>query len=186
MSQVPADDPALRFTVAFVNTYDLLEHPPDRLTVGVAADLAAEHHRPDLAAALAGSSLMKIKRVRKFLYAVFAGDTAEAKQDALNHVFAYVGALPRVVSGPRLAIVTDSDDPVRHLGAWCADALAQALLSGGPDRIGTCAADPCRCGFVDRTRAGRQRYCRQLCNDRVAAAKYRSRISLADPASPGA
>jgi len=36
-----------------------------------------------------------------------------------------------------------------------ADALSNVLASGGGDRLGVCVADPCRCGYVDRTRAGR-------------------------------
>jgi predicted RNA-binding Zn ribbon-like protein len=175
MSQVPADEPALRLAVDFVNTYDLLEHPADRLTVDLTTQLLTEHGQPQLAAALADASLMKLKRVRSFLYAIFAGETASEKQAAVNHIFAYVGAIPRVVDGPRLVAATESDDPVRQLGALCADALARALVTGGSDRIGTCAANPCKCGYVDRTRAGRQRYCSQLCNDRVAAANYRIR-----------
>ncbi|MGW5667042.1 CGNR zinc finger domain-containing protein [Micromonospora sp. NPDC003776] len=35
--------------------------------------------------------------------------------------------------------------------------------------------DPCRAPYLDRTRAGRQRYCCELCNNRAAAAAYRSR-----------
>jgi predicted RNA-binding Zn ribbon-like protein len=175
MSQVPADEPALRLAVDFVNTYDLLEPRPDRLTVDLAARLVDQHGEPELASALADASLMKLRRIRSYLYTVFAGATGDEKISAVNNVFTYVGAQPRIVNGPRLVAVTDSDDPVRQLGALCADALARALVSGGPSRIGTCAGDPCKCGFVDRTRAGRQRYCSQLCNDRVAAANYRSR-----------
>jgi predicted RNA-binding Zn ribbon-like protein len=58
-----------------------------------------------------------------------------------------------------------------------ADALAQVLTEGGADRLRTCVADPCRCVYVDRTRAGRQRYCCELCNDRMASAAYRRRQS---------
>ena len=75
----------------------------------------------------------------------------------------------------RLAAVAPDGDAVRRLGALCADALARAMAVGGPGRFGTCAGHPCRCGYVDRTRAGRQRFCCQLCNDRTAAAAYRSR-----------
>ncbi|WP_406045483.1 CGNR zinc finger domain-containing protein [Micromonospora sp. NBC_00898] len=41
--------------------------------------------------------------------------------------------------------------------------------------FGVCAADGCRAPYLDRTRAGRQRYCCELCNNRAAAAAYRSR-----------
>jgi len=56
-----------------------------------------------------------------------------------------------------------------------ADALARALAEGGAERLRTCVGDPCRCVYVDRTRAGRQRYCCELCNDRMASAAYRRR-----------
>jgi predicted RNA-binding Zn ribbon-like protein len=71
--------------------------------------------------------------------------------------------------------VAGDDDPVRSLATLLADALAQAMTAGGPERFGVCAADPCRCAYLDRTRAGRRRFCCQWCTDRVAAAAYRDR-----------
>jgi predicted RNA-binding Zn ribbon-like protein len=77
----------------------------------------------------------------------------------------------------RLAVT--GTDPTADLSAEVAalvlDALTHAMATGGPDRFGTCVGAPCACVYVDRTRAARQRFCCQLCNDRVAAAAYRSR-----------
>jgi predicted RNA-binding Zn ribbon-like protein len=73
------------------------------------------------------------------------------------------------------ALAGSDPDPVTELAAVATDGLVQAMAVGGPGRFGTCAGEPCRCAYVDRTRAGRQRFCCQLCNDRVAAAAYRSR-----------
>jgi predicted RNA-binding Zn ribbon-like protein len=93
---------------------------------------------------------------------------------ALDELLVYVDARARMVDA-RIAAVSPDNDPVRRLGALSADALARAMAVGGPGRFGTCAGHPCRCGYVDRTRAGRQRFCCQLCNDRMAAAAYRER-----------
>jgi predicted RNA-binding Zn ribbon-like protein len=45
----------------------------------------------------------------------------------------------------------------------------------GTGRLGVCGSDPCRCVFVDRTRAGTRKYCCTYCNDRFAARAYRRR-----------
>ena len=174
MSSVPPDDPALHLAVAFVNTYDLLEDPPDYLTAERAGRLADRFGQPYLAAPLRHADLDALRAVRDRLYGVFAADTDDGKLAALDDVLAHVDARARMRDG-RLAAVAADADPVRRLGALCADALARAMAVGGPGRFGTCAGHPCRCGYVDRTRAGRQRFCCQLCNDRTAAAAYRQR-----------
>jgi predicted RNA-binding Zn ribbon-like protein len=172
VSPVPPDEPALRLAVAFVNTYDLLEEPPDYLTPEIAGRIAGRHGYQDLATTLPGADLDALRRVRDGLYRVFAEDDKAA---ALNAVLEGADARARIVPPGRLAAVAPDDDPVRVLAALCADALARALVVGGPQRLGTCAGHPCRCGYVDRTRAGRQRFCCQLCNDRMASAAYRGR-----------
>jgi predicted RNA-binding Zn ribbon-like protein len=175
MSPVPPDEPGLRLAIAFVNTYDLLADPPDRLTLDVAGKLADRHGRPDLASGLPDSDIGRLRELRALLYAVFAGESDAAKVAALNAVLERVDARARFLAEGRLAVMARDDDPVDRLGALCADALARAMAIGGPGRLGTCAGHPCRCGYVDRTRAGRQRFCCELCNDRAAAAAYRSR-----------
>lgn len=177
MSPVPADTPALRLALAFVNTYDLLETPPDYLSVPVLQRLARRHGRAGLAHALGDADIDELRALRDKLYPVFAGATEHAKVAALRSLVD--GARVSLVDdgGLRLAVVSAGDDPVRRFAALVTDALVHAMVSGGPDRFGTCAGHPCRCVYVDRTRAGRQRYCCQLCNDRMAAAAYRSRRS---------
>ena len=54
-------------------------------------------------------------------------------------------------------------------------ALATQLVRHGTKRMGVCQADPCRCVFVDRSRARTRRYCCDQCNDRAAATAYRKR-----------
>ncbi|OLB78330.1 MAG: hypothetical protein AUI14_13525 [Actinobacteria bacterium 13_2_20CM_2_71_6] len=175
MSSVPPDDPALHLTVAYVNTYDLFPEPADHLTPDVAGRLAGRYGQARLAPGLRSADLDELRALRHRFYAVFAGDSDAAKLAALDEVLESIDARARLGADGRLAAIAPDDDPVRHLGAVCANALANAMAVGGPGRFGTCAAHPCACGYVDRTRAGRQRFCCQLCNDRTAAAAYRDR-----------
>ncbi len=175
MSPVPPDEPALHLAIAFVNTYDLLEEPPDYLTPERAEKIADRYGEPALGRALRRADLDALRSLRTRLYRVFAADDEAGKVTALDEVLGYVDARARMRPDAQLVAVAPDDDPVRRLGALCADALARAMAVGGPGRLGTCAGHPCRCGYVDRTRAGRQRFCCELCNDRAAAAAYRAR-----------
>jgi len=174
MSPVPPDEPALALAIDFLNTYDALETPPDRLSVELMHRVAGRHGYP---VTFAAGDLERLRALRERLRPVFADDDVDAKLAALNEVLeratAQVGR-----AGDRIRLLaTGGDDAVSRFGILVADALGHALAAGGPDRFGTCLADPCRCVYVDRTRSGRQRYCCELCNDRVAAANYRNRRS---------
>jgi predicted RNA-binding Zn ribbon-like protein len=98
---------------------------------------------------------------------------------AVNELLATEPAAARVIATPEGLRLSASGGrgPVGRYAVVLADALAQVLTEGGADRLRTCVADPCRCVYVDRTRAGRQRYCCELCNDRMASAAYRRRQS---------
>jgi predicted RNA-binding Zn ribbon-like protein len=174
MSSVPATDPWLGFVLDFCNTYDLLEDPPDRLSIPLMSRLAARHELP--APGLAGDDLDRARAVRDRLYEVFVAGAVDDQIGVLNELFGSYGATPRLVAGPRLA-ATGGSDPVARLAISSADALARAIAAGAGGRLRTCAGDPCRCVYVDRTKANRRRYCCELCNDRMASAAYRSRKS---------
>jgi predicted RNA-binding Zn ribbon-like protein len=185
MSAVPASDPGLRLAIDFVNTYDLLESPPDRLSAARAAQIARRHGYPDLADRLAAGgdrALARLRTLRGRLYSIFAAADPDATVAALNAALDAVPVRPRLAAeragGWRLAVAfRGPGDPIGELAAVVTDALAYAMATGGPGRFRTCVADPCRCVYVDRTRAGRQRFCCELCNDRMAAAAYRDRRS---------
>jgi predicted RNA-binding Zn ribbon-like protein len=179
MSPVPVDEPALALAVAVLNTYDALESPPDFLSVERVRRLATRYGFGALGEALEDGDLERLRALRERLRPVFADASADGKVAALDAVLAAeaTGAgLDRDGSTVRLR-ARGGRDAVGRLGVLLADALAHALCVGGPARFGTCVADPCRCVYVDRTRGGRQRYCCELCNDRVAAAAYRRRRS---------
>lgn len=213
MSPVPADDPALALAIDFLNTYDALETPPDRLSVDLVRRLVSKHGfaasvRPatnqpsadagrgiphesatggriadaDIGVTLAGeeftaADLEPLRRLREKLRPVFADPDPANKINVLDEVFRAEAAGVRVVAeAGRITLrAAGGNGPVGRFAVLITDALAQALAAGGPSRFGTCAADPCRCVYVDRTRSARQRYCCELCNDRMAAAAYRRR-----------
>ncbi|WP_179855072.1 CGNR zinc finger domain-containing protein [Paractinoplanes atraurantiacus] len=182
MSSVPADDPALELVIDFLNTYDDLATPPDRLSIQRVTELLDRHGQPALA--LRASDLESLRRLRERLRPAFASPDAAGKAAAVDDVLRTESARATVVvddAGTVALRATGGDGPVGQLAVLLADVLARALSTGGADRFGTCAADPCHCVYLDRTRSARQRYCCQLCNDRMAAAAYRRRSRAANP-----
>jgi predicted RNA-binding Zn ribbon-like protein len=163
-------DPLLGFVVDLCNTHDLLNDPPDRLSIVLARRIADRH---GVAVHLADSELERVRGVRDALVKVFAA-AVNHKGAAVNEILAEHGAQARLDGNLRLTAAGGADGVARFAIA-CADALARALADGGAERLRTCAGDPCRCVYVDRTRANRRRYCCELCNDRMAAAAYRRR-----------
>jgi predicted RNA-binding Zn ribbon-like protein len=174
MSKVPAADPLLGFVLDFCNSYDLLEDPPDRLSIPLVDRIAAHHGLPGFG--LLAADLEPVREVRNHLYAVFAAVSTADQVDLLNQLFSTHDAVPRLVlDGSVRMVATGGEGAVARLAVAAADALARAIADGSADRLRTCAGDPCRCVYVDRTKANRQRYCCELCNDRMASAAYRRR-----------
>jgi predicted RNA-binding Zn ribbon-like protein len=176
----PADDLAL--AVLLVNSLDQLADPPDRLTTvdWYAAVLAATGH-PRQAAALRPADVPGLRGLRDGLRATFTAGTAGAAAAALNPLLLAAAAIPVLIAGPGdsagLAVAPGAAGAAA-LAARLPAALAAFIARHGLRRLGSCAAGPCACVFVDRTRAGNRRYCRDLCNDRAAASAYRRRQSL--------
>jgi predicted RNA-binding Zn ribbon-like protein len=177
MSSVPAQEPALALAIAFLNTYDALEDPPDFLSVDLVRRLGRKHGI-DLEQ-LAEIDVERLRDLRERLRPVFAEPEPAAKVAALDTVLEAEATGAGLVErdGHIRLHASGGRDPLGAFAVLLADALAQAMATSSPSRFGTCAADPCRCVYVDRTRAARQRYCCELCNDRMAAAAYRRRSS---------
>jgi predicted RNA-binding Zn ribbon-like protein len=167
-----------------VNSVDLLESPPDRLSdlSWLSAAFGAAGHA-DLAAQLKPADLPLLRSLREALRAAFVLEEPE-------HVAAELNPWLASSRGPVLVPVDGSGDRLRlqvapgltgyaALAARLPAAVAVHLATYGTGRLGACASDPCRCVFVDRTRAGTRRYCCGYCNDRAAARSYRRRRSQA-------
>jgi predicted RNA-binding Zn ribbon-like protein len=170
----------LDLALLLVNSLDLLEEPADRLhdLTWLTAAFTAAGHR-ELAEPLQPADLPALRSLRESLRTAFVLDDSAAVCDALN-------VLLRESAAPDLVPVAGFSDRVRlevgvgltgyaALAARLPAAIAGYLAAHGTRRLGTCASDPCRCAFVDRTRAGTRRYCCGYCNDRAAARSYRRR-----------
>jgi predicted RNA-binding Zn ribbon-like protein len=172
----PASD--LDLVVLLLNSLDLLADPSDRLTdVTWFREVTSGLGRTDIGAALAAGDLAGLRQLRESLRAVFqAGSPGEAAA-LLNSMLVGASAVPQLVvsaAGIRLQ-VAPGERGLAALAARLPAALAEHIAHRGLDRLGTCAALPCQCAFVDHTRARTRRFCCSACNDRAAARLYRQR-----------
>jgi predicted RNA-binding Zn ribbon-like protein len=181
-----ADGPAgdLDLVVLLVNSHDLLADPADRLTdlAWLRAALRQAGH-PALARQLRAADLDRLRTLRSELRAVLDGDDITTAVARLNRLLVRARATPILVTdgeSARLAVAPDRAG-CAALVARLPAALAVHIAEHGRDRLGVCASDPCRCMFVDRTRAGSRRYCCGWCNDRSAARAYRRRRPTSQP-----
>jgi predicted RNA-binding Zn ribbon-like protein len=185
---VIVDDRAsdLDVVVSLLNTYDAYDAAPERLTsVESLKRLFAKIGWTDVATSrLAQRDVVAVKKLREQVRAIFAG---AADGDAAAAALACNALLARV--RPVLALQVDADrsalgvadagsDAVRRLEERVAVAVAVGLATPGV-RLGLCDAHPCRCAYVDRSRARSRRFCCELCADRFAAAAYRRRKGAA-------
>jgi predicted RNA-binding Zn ribbon-like protein len=173
----PASD--LELALLLVNSMDLLEDPPDRLSdLRWLTHVYARVGQGELAAQLTSRDLPRLRRLRDALRSVFEADDDAAAAAVLN---------PLLQKGKAIALI-DVDQAggttlrigmglrgIAALEARLPAALAGFVAEHGTGRLGVCGSDPCRCVFVDRTRAATRKYCCSYCNDRFAARAYRRR-----------
>jgi predicted RNA-binding Zn ribbon-like protein len=169
----------VELALLLVNSHDLLEDPPDRLV-----DLRWLTHAytrvgyGDLAGELSPRDLPRLRRLRDALRAVFETEDDAVAAAVLNPLLEKARAVPLVVAnqpGATTLRVGVGRHGVAALEARLPAAVAAYVVEHGSRRLGVCGSDPCRCVFVDRTRAGTRRYCCTYCNDRFAARAYRRR-----------
>lgn len=172
----------LDLALLLVNTHDLLEDPADRLVdlAWLTGVLTWAGH-PELAGALTRADLPRLRSLRALLRAAFEAPDLTTVADILNPQLTRARAvfLLDVSSAGKSQRARFGAAPDRTgyaaLAARLPAALAAHVAAHGVGRLGICSSDPCRCAFVDRTRAGTRRYCCTVCNDRHAARAYRRR-----------
>ena len=172
----PASD--LDLVVLLLNSLDLLEDPPDRLTrLNWLCEVLAAVGRDDIGGALTAGDLAGLRQLRESLRAVFQARSPGEAASLLNPMLRHASAVPQLVpSGDDLRLqVAPGARGLAALSARLPAALAEYLAHRGIGRLGTCAALPCQCVFLDRTRARTRRFCCTACNDRAAALLYRRR-----------
>jgi predicted RNA-binding Zn ribbon-like protein len=173
----------LDLAVLLVNTLDLLEDPPDRLTtVDWFSSALAQVGHESIASALTPADLARLRELRGALRSAFeAGSAAHAAEilnprlEAARAVFMLVVEEPESQAETVRFDVGVAGTAIEVLEARLPAAVAMHIARHGVGRLGACGSDPCRCAFVDRTRAGTRRYCCSWCNDRAAARAYRKR-----------
>jgi len=168
----------LDLAVLMVNTLDLLEDPPDRLSdLTWLASAYGQVGHATLAADLFEADLHRLHDLRYALRAAFGASDVATAAAALNPMLESARAVFLLVphGGAADFLVDPSRRGVDALEARLPAAVAHHIAQHGVDRLGVCIGDPCRCVFVDRTRAGTRRYCCTWCNDRTAARAYRAR-----------
>ena len=172
----------LDVVVALLNTYDAYDSQPERLrSVESLKRLFVALGWTDVATSrLTQRHVVAVKELREEIRAIFAeaadGDAAAAAR-ACNKLLARVRpvlALHAADDRAALGVADGGSDAVRRLEDRVSVAVAVGLASPGI-RLGLCDAHPCRCAYVDRSRAGTRRFCCELCADRFAAAAYRRR-----------
>lgn len=170
----------LDLAVLVVNSLDLLAEPADRLVDlrWLRAAFGQVGHEM-LASELGDDDLPRLRDLRAALRTAFEATTEADAAGALNPALAAAGAIvqlvPDDVAGGYHLGVGSGRAGIEALEARLPAALAAHLAAHGPSTLGVCASDPCRCAFVDRTRARTRRYCCGYCNDRAAARAYRRR-----------
>lgn len=170
----------LDLALLLVNSHDLLEDPADRLTdlAWLTAVLDWAGHG-DVAAALTPRDLPRLRRLRGVLRSAFEATDLHEVADVLNPALVAARAVYLLdVERPGMtARFVPAPDRTGYaaLAARLPAALAAHVAEHGVGRLGICSSDPCRCAFVDRTRAVTRRYCCTVCNDRSAARAYRQR-----------
>jgi len=172
----PASD--LDLVVLLVNSLDLLENPPDRLTdVAWFRAVLADVGRDDIGAALKSPDLAGLRRLRESLRAVFQAKSPGEAASMLNPMLLRSSAVPQLVVSEASILLQVAPDKrgLEALTARLPAALAWHVAHRGTGRLGTCAAPPCQCAFIDHTRARTRRFCCTACNDRAAARLYRER-----------
>jgi len=165
--------------VAIVNTWETLHEPHEGLQdVDDLRIFLRAVGRSEAAEAATGRDLEEFKQLRGRLRQVFETDDVAEAASVLNAIATESGAVPRLAPGSngwRLEFGPEDGSIASRLGATAAGALIEVVRAHGLTRFGTCAAEPCTCAYVDRTKNRSKRYCCELCADRAAQRDYRAR-----------
>ena len=175
----PASASDVELALLLVNSHDLLEDPPDRLVdLGWLTHVFTRVGHGGLADELTARDLPRLRRLRAALRTVFESDDEATAAAVLNPLLEKARAVPLIdvdQAGESVLRVGVGLRGVAALEARLPAAVATYVVEHGTGRLGVCGSDPCRCVFVDRTRAGTRKYCCSYCNDRFAARAYRRR-----------
>jgi predicted RNA-binding Zn ribbon-like protein len=175
---LPDEKDSIGLAVGLVNTWDVLHDPPDVLDLRTLGILLRWFELPTEAKRATQRDVASVRRLRDRLRRAFdAADEGKAVAE-LNALAREAGAVPQLERGNggwafrygagRRALATE-------LAGRTSVALLEVIAEKGWRRFGLCAAAPCCCVYVDRSRNKSRRYCCELCADRAAQAALRRR-----------
>jgi predicted RNA-binding Zn ribbon-like protein len=169
---------SIGLAVSIANTWDVLNDPPELLNVERLQILLRWFELDEAAAAAAEGDLPAIRDVRNRIRRAFQADSVEEAVAELNTLARRAGAVPQLErenGGWAFRYGVGRRTIAQELAGRSAVALLGVIEEGGWDRFGLCAAAPCCCVYVDRSRNRSRRYCCGLCADRATQAAARRR-----------
>jgi predicted RNA-binding Zn ribbon-like protein len=175
---LPDEKDSIGLAVGLVNTWDVLEDPPELLNLERLRILLRWFELPEAADRVTERDLSEIRGMRNRLRRAFEADSEEKAVEALNALARGAGAVPQLErenGGWAFRYGAGRRALSRELAGRSAVALLEVIEAGGWDRFGLCAAAPCCCVYVDRSRNRSRRYCCELCADRATQAAARRR-----------
>ena len=181
---LPDEKDSIGLAVGLVNTWDALHDPPDvldRRTLGI---LLRWFELEDAAERLTERDVSAVRGVRDRIRKAFDAANEEEAVAELNALARQAGAVPQLErenGGWAFRYGVPDRALARELAGRASVALLGVIEEKGWDRFGLCAASPCCCVYVDRSRNKSRRYCCELCADRAtqAAARRRKREAAA-------
>lgn len=174
-------DRPVQVAVDLVNTLDVVSGEENLAAPQDVADFVAEHldDWEQIDVTPTERDLHETRALRARLRDVFTAGDERAAADELNGLLADVSAVPRVSvhddALPHLHFEPESGGLARWLGAVTAMGLSVALIEGGYQRFGTCAAETCDDVYVDASKNRSRRHCSDTCTTRESVAAYRAR-----------
>ena len=176
---LPRERDSIALAVALVNTWDVLNDPPEHLDDVEMLQLILRAFGLEEAGARASEGdLGPVRRVRDRLRRAFEADddaVAVSELNALAREAAAVPQLQRGNGGWAFRYGEGEQSLATELAGKASVALLGVIEQEGWSRFGLCAAAPCCCVFVDRSRNRSRRYCCDLCADRATQAAARRR-----------
>jgi predicted RNA-binding Zn ribbon-like protein len=176
---LPRERDSIALAVALVNTWDALDGPPEHLDdVGTLRLILRAFGLDRLAAAATPEDLAPIRAMRDRLRRAFEAADDRVAVEELNRLAGEAEAIPQLErenGGWVFRYGTGGNSLVEELAGRTSVALLGVIEARGWTRFGLCAASPCCCVFVDRSRNRSRRYCCDLCADRATQAAARRR-----------
>jgi predicted RNA-binding Zn ribbon-like protein len=176
---LPDEKDSIGLAVGLVNTWDVLNDPPELLRDIERLRVLLRWFELDEAARKASQrDLASVRAVRDRLRRAFEADREEGAVAELNAIAREAGAVPQLEprnGGWGFRYGAARRTLAHDIGGRAAVALLGVIESGGWNRFGLCAAAPCCCVYVDRSRNRSRRYCCELCADRATQAAARRR-----------